>query len=189
MTPKSCELIHGVEQQFYINHISHYVLIQGLLDLLTETGRVVIVSSDLHKNCPRGGIDYKKLNCKEKYDPLESYAISKFANVAYARYLSRQFEGSQRRSIALHPGVIYTNLLRYQNVFVRSIASIFGRYLFKSIEQGAATQCYAAVHPLANAAVTGYMENCKETTAHPDVNSKRIQERLMEESEKIAGRE
>jgi WW domain-containing oxidoreductase len=190
MAPPNCDLLYGVEQQFYVNHVAHYILIEGLLERLTDTGRVVIISSDLHKQVPKGGIDYVQLqDCSSGYDPIKSYAVSKFANVAYARALSRQFAGSQRRAVALHPGVIYTNLLRYQNIVLRTMASAIGRLFLKSVEQGASTPCYAAVHPEASATNTCYMENCREALAHPDTASRKIQERLLEESALIAIRE
>src|SRR5689334_19253253 len=35
---------HGLEMQFLTNHIGHYLLVMGLLDQLTEKGRVVMLS-------------------------------------------------------------------------------------------------------------------------------------------------
>lgn len=188
MAPSTCRLIQGVEQQFYINHVAHYKLISGLLDLLSEDGRVVIVSSDLHKHVSMEDIAFNNLDCSKKYDPLKSYVLSKFANVTYARILAKEFRGTQRKAIAVHPGLIPTNIVRYQNVLIRSALSFFGKIFFKTIEQGAATQCFAAVHPNAAAPNTGYMEDCKETKTHPEVNNFGVQDRLMTITKEIASR-
>jgi len=187
MAPPTCELVHGIEKQFFVNHIAHFILITNLLDVLTDTGRVVIIASDLHKTAPRGGgLDLDSLQCTKTYDPLRSYAVSKFANVTFARCLARRFEGTERKAFAVHPGIIRTNLLRHQNVFLRTTFKVFGRFLFKSTEQGAATPCFAAAHPDASAPTTGYLIDFKEAAIHPEANSEVVQDRLWELSQDIA---
>ena len=38
------ERLHGYESQFFTNHIGHFILVTGLLERMTETGRVVMLS-------------------------------------------------------------------------------------------------------------------------------------------------
>ena len=37
--------VHGVERQLFTNHVGHFVLVNGVLDRLTDDGRVVVLSS------------------------------------------------------------------------------------------------------------------------------------------------
>ena len=162
MALPKCELVHGLEKQFFVNHVGHFMLITELLDRLTKDGRVVLVSSDLHKNAPRSrGVDFDILHCNKKYEPLQSYTISKFANVTFAKTLARKFQHTDRKAFAVHPGVIPTNLLRHQNVALRAMFSFFGRFLFRNVGQGASSQVFAVCHPDASAPNTSYLVDCR----------------------------
>ena len=50
------EVQHGLELQFLTNHVGHFILVTGLLDHLTDDGRIVMVSSEAHRNAPSEGI-------------------------------------------------------------------------------------------------------------------------------------
>ena len=56
------ERAHGYELQFFTNHIGHFLLVTGLLEQLTETGRVVMLSSSAHQRAPRVGIELDNLD-------------------------------------------------------------------------------------------------------------------------------
>lgn len=56
------ETKHGYELQFFTNHIGHFILVTGLLDRLSASGRVVMLSSDLHKMAPKVGIEFDNLD-------------------------------------------------------------------------------------------------------------------------------
>ena len=140
---------YGLELQFLTNHLGHFVLIHRLLDRVKEAdaGRVVIVSSDGHQLTPKGGIDFDNLSGDAGYSSWRFYGQSKLANVLTSNELARQVEGSRMTSNALHPGVIRTNLIRHGSGIVASLISAFSRPFERSLSQGAATQCYVAVHP------------------------------------------
>jgi len=59
----------GYELQFFTNHIGHFMLVTGLLEQLTEKGRVVLVSSDAHKRAPKAGIEFDNLSGERHYSP------------------------------------------------------------------------------------------------------------------------
>lgn len=50
--------VNGIEKQFVVNHLGHFILTQRLLDRVTsaEQGRVVVVGSGNHRDAPEGGI-------------------------------------------------------------------------------------------------------------------------------------
>ena len=92
----------GVEQQFAVNHLGHFLLTRELLPLL-ENGRVVTVTSALY---PMGTLDLSAL--AEPIDPGLAYVRSKLANVLFARELSRRAAGV--RSLLAHPGLADTSM-------------------------------------------------------------------------------
>ena len=183
------ELIHGVEKQFFTNHVGHFLLITGLLDNLTDDGRVVILSSALHLQAPKVGIDFANLDGSKRYAPWESYAVSKLANVLFANSLARKFEGTNKRAFSVHPGVILTNLIRYQSAVLRFVFSnVIGPLFLKSIPQGAATSCFAAVHPSALKAKSTYLKDCGDGTTHPAAGNVELQDKLWKETQAILDR-
>lgn len=164
MWPPELALVHGVEQQFAVNHLGHFVLCHHLLDALTAApqGRVVVVSSQLYVAAPPEGIDFENLAGARGYDAQRMYGQSKLANALFAFELARRLSGTRVTANALHPGVANTNLDRRQPAWRRLLtrARSLGRADVKSTEAAAATQVYLATSP-ALAHVTGhYFEDC-----------------------------
>ncbi len=158
---------HGVEMQFFTNHIGHYMLVTGLLESLTDTGRVVMVSSSAHKMAPKVGIEVDNLSGERNYKPWKAYGQSKLANLLFAKALAGSFDGNGRTANALHPGVIQTNLGRHMNPFMRGAMTVGGPLFLKSIPQGAATQCYLIAHPDAAGVSGEYYADCNPAkTSH-----------------------
>jgi hypothetical protein len=71
------ELAHGQELQFFTNHVGHFLLVTGLLDRLADDGRVVMVSSEAHRNAPPEGIRFDDLSFEKSYSPWTAYGQSK----------------------------------------------------------------------------------------------------------------
>ncbi|MCB1598308.1 MAG: SDR family oxidoreductase, partial [Gammaproteobacteria bacterium] len=152
---------HGYELQFFTNHVGHFALVTGLLDQLTERGRVVMLSSGAHRMVGPEGIEFDNLSGERDYHPWRMYAQSKLANILFAKSLASRFEaqGSAHTANAVHPGVIRTNLARHipdQEGLFSSISKM------KTIPQGAATQCYVAVNPESASANGRYFSDCAE---------------------------
>uniref|UniRef100_A0A453GZF4 Short-chain dehydrogenase TIC 32, chloroplastic n=1 Tax=Aegilops tauschii subsp. strangulata TaxID=200361 RepID=A0A453GZF4_AEGTS len=55
-------------------------------------------------------------------------------------------EGVNITANSLHPGSIITNLLRHHSI-IDVMSRTLGRLVLKNVQQGAATQCYVALHP------------------------------------------
>jgi WW domain-containing oxidoreductase len=181
------QLAHGYELQFFTNHIGHFILVTGLLDQLTETGRVVMLSSLAHNRARKGGIEFDNLDGSKSYDPWRQYGQSKFANILFAKELARRFTGTARTANAVHPGVIFTNLARH-SVVGRIFYNILGPIVLKTVPQGTATQVYVATNP-ALAAVSGkYFADCNVKAPRADAEDPETAKKLWEVSEQIAGR-
>ena len=138
---------HGYELQFFTNHIGHFILVTSLLDSLTDRGRVVMVSSDAHHRAPPEGIQFDNLSGEREYGAWANYGQSKLANLLFANQLAKRLEGTGKTANSLHPGVIHTGLTRSMNPIVRGALAVGGPLVLKSVGEGAATQCYLAVHP------------------------------------------
>jgi NAD(P)-dependent dehydrogenase (short-subunit alcohol dehydrogenase family) len=177
------ELVHGQEKQFFTNHIGHFILVTGLLDALSETGRVVMLSSAAHGWAPEAGIQFDDLSFEYGYNPTTAYGQSKLANLLFARALARRLEGG-KTSNGLHPGSIGTNLARHMNIAIRALMPVFNAVALKTVPQGAATQCYVAVHP--DMKVTGeYFADCNLAKSSRHRRNEAMAERLWEVSEEI----
>ncbi|MEO5760770.1 MAG: SDR family oxidoreductase [Vicinamibacteria bacterium] len=180
----------GYELQFFTNHIGHFILVTGLLDVLAADGRVVMLSSSAHTQAPKGGIEFENLSGERDYAGWKAYGQSKMANLLFAKELARRFEGTKRTANSLHPGVIATNLWRHTNPLMSLGVTIAGFLVTKSIEQGAATQCYVAVHPDAAKVSGQYFVDCNVAKPREDGSDAETARRLWTLSEEIvAGRQ
>lgn len=149
----------GIELQFLTNHVGHFVLVTGLLDRLQPGARVVVLSSGAHFRATRG-LELHNLDGSDDYDPWRAYGRSKLANVVFASELAKRLEGTGQTANSVHPGVIQTNLSRHIEDSDALFASLKNR--LKTVEQGAATQCYVAVHPDVAAVSGRYFADCAE---------------------------
>lgn len=180
------ETAHGYELQFFTNHIGHFLLVTGLLEQLTDAGRVVMLSSAAHRNAPKEGIQFDNLDGRKGYSSWANYGQAKLANLLFAKELSRRFAGTKRTANAVHPGVIHTNLARHMNPIATAVFGLVGPLALKSVPQGAATQVYVATHP-SLATVTGeYFADCNVAKPRADANDAALAARLWKVSEEIA---
>jgi WW domain-containing oxidoreductase len=186
MAPPRLELAHGYELQFFTNHCGHFLLVTGLLGALSPAGRVVMVSSAMHRRAPPVGIDFDNLRGERGYRAWEAYGRSKLANVLFAKQLARRFAGTARTANVVHPGVIRTQLQRHMPGPVAKAMSAIAPIALKTVEQGAATQVYVATRPELANANGQYFADCNVAQARPDTDDVRLAEQLWDVSERIA---
>ncbi len=176
---------HGLDLQFLTNHVGHFILVTGLLELLTEAGRVVMLSSSAHTMAPKGGIQFDNLSGDKGYSAWGNYGQSKISNLLFAKELAKRFQGTKKVANAVHPGVIRTNLGRHMNPIGNVIFGMIGPIFLKSIPQGAATQVYVATNA-ATAAVNGeYFADVNVANPRSDAKDPLLAKRLYEVSEQL----
>lgn len=178
-------LHHGQELQFLTNHIGHFILVTGLLEHLAPDARIVILSSDVHRRPPPGGIRFDDLTLSTGYRPWKAYGQSKLANLLFARALAKRLRGTARTANAVHPGVIATNLSRHMPLAVRTLMPLASALALKSIPQGAATQCYVATHPSLREVSGEYFADCNVATPSRYGRDDAMAERLWTVTEEI----
>jgi len=182
------EQVNGIEKQFYVNHLGHFVLVNQLLPevIAANQGRIVNVSSGRATgNAPEEGIEFDNLSGEQGYDPGKAYGQSKLANVLFTLELARQLESTTATANAIRPGVIPTNLgrhlPRWQNVALETVGKLFT----KTIPQGAATTCYVATAPALSETSGYFFEHCNPILAGGYTEDTDMAARLWEISEQL----
>lgn len=182
------QLVNGVERQFAVNHLGHFILVNQLLEqvLASSQGRIVVVSSgQATRNAPPEGIQFDNLDGARGYDPAQAYGQSKLANVLFTLQLSTQIADSTSTANALRPGVIPTNLGRHMPAWKPLVLKTIGKLFTKTIPQGAATTCYVATAP-ALAETSGYFfEDCNPIIGGGHTEDREMAARLWEVSENL----
>jgi NAD(P)-dependent dehydrogenase (short-subunit alcohol dehydrogenase family) len=168
----------GFETQFGTNHLGHFLLTALLSPALlaAPAPRVVTLSSAGHS---RSDVDLDDPNFERgDYSPWIAYGRSKTANALFARELARRAGSSKLLSFSVHPGGIITDLGRHLTDELLLEMAAFakersrssgagpdevgggGDITWKSVEQGAATQVWAAVAPELAAHNGAYLADC-----------------------------
>jgi len=179
----------GFEMTFGVNHLSHFLLTNLLLDeILAVKGRVITVSSGAHL---RGTINFDDLQIEKNYTHFTAYSNSKLANVLFSNELARRLEGSGVVSHSLHPGVITTGLHREQDkaypILMALLYHTLLKYIGKTQEAGAQTTITAAISPEFGSKTGLYLAECTAATTNPLALDKELAKKLWEESEKLVG--
>ncbi|XP_064394712.1 retinol dehydrogenase 11-like [Halichondria panicea] len=179
--------VDGYEMQFAVNHLSHFLLTNLLLDKMKQapSARIVIVSSEGYQY---GKIDFNNLHTPDdtQYKAFNAYAQSKLANIIFTRSLSKKLQNTQVTVNAVHPGKVYTEIAR--NVwFLRIVMPLFKIFL-KSPWQGAQTSIYCAVSEDMEGVSGQYLADCKfKKLTNPQATDDAIAERLWEVSSEMVG--
>ncbi|KAL6007765.1 hypothetical protein ACLOJK_033267 [Asimina triloba] len=155
---------------------------------------------------------HKQLNIL-MYSPYDAYARSKLANILHANELSRrlQEEGCNVTANSLHPGMIPTNINRfaafgsdvsiglveafYTDSSPGMVNTIYSDKLdigvihwqteYPLANRGAATICYAALHPNVRGVSGKYFAKCNETLPSNLARDSDLGNRLWEFSEEL----
>lgn len=175
----------GYELQFFTNHVGHFILVTGLLEQLADACRVVMLSSDAHRMAPKEGIRFDDLAAERQYSGWTAYGQSKLANLLFAKELDRRLAGTKKTANAVHPGVIQTNLGRHMSPVANAIFGLGNPLVLKSVPEGAATQCYVAVHPDVAEVRGQYFSHCNVAKPRALAESAELASRLWEVSERI----
>ena len=141
----------GVEMNFGVNHLGHYLLTGKLLGLIKKSKKVRVVntSSEMHRI---GGHSYRDVNFNNRiYNRWVAYSKSKLANIHFSNGLNRRFKkhGVDAISVVAHPGFALTNLQTQGaklegNKMKERVMYWSTKLLSQSEEMGALPQTYAA---------------------------------------------
>ncbi|MFD9392765.1 SDR family NAD(P)-dependent oxidoreductase [Streptomyces sp. NPDC060000] len=155
----------GWEAQFATNHLGHFALVNRLWSAIEPGGaRVVSVSSRGHHF---SGVRWDDVHWQRGYDKWEAYGQAKTANALFAVHLDRLARDRGVRAFSLHPGGIITPLQRHipmeemvERGWIDEDGNVIDQAGFKTPEQGAATQVWAATSPQLAGLGGLYLEDC-----------------------------
>jgi NAD(P)-dependent dehydrogenase (short-subunit alcohol dehydrogenase family) len=178
----------GWEAQFATNHLGHYALVNLLWPALTDGARVVAVSSGLGAS---PAIRWEDVHFERGYDKWEAYSQSKVANAFFAAHLDILGREAGVRAFSVSPGYILTPLQRHLTPAEMVEAGWIdesGTALlpeFRSPEQGAATQVWAAIAPELDGTGGVYCVDCAIVRSFEDCDDQTV--RLWALSAELTG--
>jgi NAD(P)-dependent dehydrogenase (short-subunit alcohol dehydrogenase family) len=163
----------GYESQFATNHLGHFQLTARLWPALASGARIVSLSSRGHH---RSGVDFDDTMFERRpYDKWIAYGQSKTANVLCAIGLEARGAARRIHAFAVHPGGIITELIRHLSADEQAALGVVGgkatvtemkspitstTLRLKTVEQGAATQVWAATSEILEGKGGVYCEDC-----------------------------
>ncbi|MEV4146049.1 SDR family NAD(P)-dependent oxidoreductase [Amycolatopsis sp. NPDC049691] len=185
----------GFELQFGTNHLGHFAFTGLLLDLLlpVEGSRVVTVASIAHRI--RAAIHFDDLQWENSYDRVAAYGQAKLANLMFAYELQRRLAPhGTTASLAAHPGVARTELMRNSPAIARALFPVVAPLFTQSSAAGALPILRAATDPAAlggqyygPSGLGGYRGRPQVVASTPQSYDAAIQRRLWAVSEELTG--
>ena len=189
MEIQQLEQVNGIEKQFFVNHIGHFVLVNNLIVQVGNStqGRIVNVSSGAAiRQAAEEGIEFDNLSGEKGYDPGRAYGQSKLANVLFTLELARRLETTSITANSLRPGVILTNLGRHLPQWQVWTLKYLGAPFTKTIPQGAATTCYVATRPELSKTTGQFFNHCNPHRPGGQTENVEMAARLWSVSEELA---
>ncbi|CEJ94307.1 hypothetical protein VHEMI09847 [[Torrubiella] hemipterigena] len=142
----------GFEKQFAINYVGQFLLFSLLKDALLSSAspefpsRVVNLTSLGHRY---SAIRFDDLAFETGYTPYEAYGQAKTAAIYMASEIERRYGAQNLHAWSVHPGgILETQFLANSGLdqaVIDQLLTSWPKQMFKSNEQGAATQVWAAV--------------------------------------------
>jgi WW domain-containing oxidoreductase len=181
------EVRDGIELQFLVNHVGHFLLVNRLLDIVRDrSGRIVIVSSSASiQQAPPEGIMFDNLDGSRFYKPLVFYGQSKLANALFAKELSRRVADRGIAVNSVHPGAVSGTALNRSLRFPMTLVLQIAKFFMRPVPQGAATQSLLACSPLVEGVTGEYWADCQIAKGSKYLTDRAIAERLWLVSDQI----
>lgn len=176
------ETYDGLEEQFGVNHIGHFLLTLRLLPLMQQGSRIVVVASGAHKV---GKIHFEDYNLTKNFNAIKAYSQSKLANILFARELAERVKQCGITVNCCHPGAVATSMGVDRITGFGSGVTGLLKHIFLTPEEGAGTAVYLATE-LEGGRVTGkYFYKCRMSSTSAAAKSRADAKHLFELSEKL----
>jgi len=176
------ETKEGLERQFGINHVGHFLLTTELLDMMGEGSRIVNVASGAHKT---GKIHFDDINLHKGFNVFKAYSQSKLANVLFTRELARRVKDRGITVNCCHPGAVATNIgIDRDTGFGRTVTRLLKPF-FQTPAQGASTAIFLATDESVKDITGEYFYKCKIAKSSKRSKDMELAKRLFEFSEQL----
>lgn len=174
----------GVERQFGINHLGHFLLTNLLVPYMPKGSRIVVVASGAHK---AGKIHFDDISLTKGYNVVKAYGQSKLANVLFTREMARRLEENRITVNCCHPGAVATNMgVSRDTGFGKTITGMLKPF-FLTPEEGARTALYLATSNEVSKISGEYFYKCKKAKSSDLSKDMELAKRLYDLSAKMTG--
>jgi len=187
----------GLERTFALNHLSYFVVTQGLLERLVASvpARIVNTASDAHEPAT---LDFDDLQSEKAYrgsfwqalryggPGFKVYGRSKLCNILFTRELARRLDGTGVTANCLHPGFVATRFGDQSGGLISFGVGVAKRFALTP-NQGAETLVYLASSPEVAGATGRYFHKCRPINPSRAAQGDATAQRLWDETAKIAG--
>ena len=132
----------GLEHTFALNHMSYFVVTEGLRERLLASGaaRIVITASAAHQGAT---LDFDDLQSAKIFRAVRVYGCSKLCNILFTRELARRLHGTGVTANCLHPGFVATRFADESGGLISRFAWL-AKFFAISPAEGAKTIIYLA---------------------------------------------
>ena len=178
------ETKEGLERQFGINHVGHFLLTTELVDIMPPGSRIVNVASGAHKT---GKIHFDDINLHKGFNVIKAYSQSKLANVLFTRELARRLKDKNITVNCCHPGAVATNIgIDRETGFGKTVTRLLKPF-FQTPEEGARTAIFLATDESVADISGEYFYKCKIAKSSKRSKDMELAKRLYEFSEELVG--
>ena len=175
----------GLEYTFALNHMSYFVVTEGLRERLLASGaaRIINTASAAHQGAT---LDFDDLQSAKGFRAMRVYGRSKLCNILFTRQLARSLQGSGVTANCLHPGFVATRFADESGGLISRIVWLAKSFAI-SPTQGAQTIIYLASSPDVTNVSGKYFFKCRPTTPSAPALDDRAALALWERSAVLAG--
>ncbi|MCR4586496.1 MAG: SDR family oxidoreductase [Lachnospiraceae bacterium] len=176
------ETKEGLERQFGINHIGHFLLTMLLLKNMGEGSRIVNVASGAHKV---GRVHFEDINLKKHFNVITAYSQSKLANVLFTRELARRVADRGITVNCCHPGAVATNIgIDRDTGFGKTVTGMLKPF-FQTPEEGARTAIFLAMDNSVKNVSGEYFYRCRIAKSSKRSKDMRLARKLFALSKEL----
>jgi len=177
--------VDGLEESFQINHLSHFMLSNMLLEELkkSDNPRIINVSSAGYSS---GKFDPENLQSEKKFGSFSTYCDTKLLNILFSFELAERLKDTGITVNALHPGVVNTNFAHELKGIFNLMNKMFKPFLI-SPQKGATTSVYLASSDEVKNVTGKYFAKCKPVETKNENITPENRKILWEKSLELAG--
>jgi NAD(P)-dependent dehydrogenase (short-subunit alcohol dehydrogenase family) len=169
-SPERQDSKDGIELDFAVNHLAHWLLTGLLLPKVGE--RIVNVAS-----IGQAPIDWDDPLLERRWESFRAYAQSKLAQIAYTFDLAERIGADGPTVTALHPATLMDT---------RMVRESFGRSM-STVEDGVGPVVRLAVGDDVEGVTGRFYDQTRESRAHDQAYDPQARERLWKLSAELAG--
>jgi len=193
----------GIEMQFGLNHIGHFLFTNLIMGKMIAAGKGARVANVSSTGFEFGGVRFEDWNFQngKEYNEWSAYAQSKTGNVLFAAALAEKLKSKGISSYALQPGVILESNLsshvtgdmwakaaEMANAGKKAGDPEFALDSPKTLQEGCSTSLVAVLDPSIERLSGGFLQDCVIRPVLQDyAKGKENYDKLWALSEKLVG--